>query len=161
MCVVPGALPPPASRTALLLLGCWVAGLLGCWAVGLLACRATGLLGCWPAGLVGCRAAGRLGCWLPGCWAAGLRAEWFSDPYGVRVDRAGLNSGVTAADRANYFEITAGVNWRPSNNFRLRPEIRYDWNNGMGAANNRYDPAGNVYNHADLWTFGIDGIYLF
>jgi hypothetical protein len=95
------------------------------------------------------------------CWAAGLRAEWFSDPYGVRVDRAGLNSGVTAADRANYFEITAGVNWRPSNNFRLRPEIRYDWDNGMGAANNRYDPAGGVYNHADLWTFGIDGIYLF
>jgi hypothetical protein len=95
------------------------------------------------------------------CWAAGLRAEWFSDPDGVRVDRAGLNTGVPAADRANYFEITAGVNWRPSNNFRLRPEIRYDWAGGMGTGGPRFDPVGTAYRQADLWTFGIDGIYLF
>ena len=101
------------------------------------------------------------------CWATGLRAEWFSDPQGVRVDRANLNvtnlqgQTIPGPNRANYFEITAGVNWRPSNNFRLRPEIRYDWAGGMGTGEPRFDPVGTAYRQADLWTLGIDAIWLF
>ena len=94
-------------------------------------------------------------------WAAGLRAEWFSDPDGARVDRAGLNAGNVAFDRANYFEITVGANYRPNNNFRLRPEIRYDWSNGMGTGGPRFDPVGGSYTQADLWTFGLDAIWMF
>ena len=94
-------------------------------------------------------------------WAAGLRAEWFSDPNGARVDRAGLNAGNEALDRANYFEITVGANWRPTNNFRLRPEVRYDWANGMGTGGPRFDPVGGSYTQADLWTFGLDAILMF
>jgi hypothetical protein len=96
------------------------------------------------------------------CWSAGLRAEWFADPNGARVDRAGLNTGTQALDRANYFEITAGANWRPNNNFRLRPEIRYDWADGMGTnGGQRFDPNAAAYDHADLWTFGLDAIWMF
>ena len=96
------------------------------------------------------------------CWAAGVRAEWFSDPNGARVDRAGLNAGNEAVDRANYFEITLGANWRPNNNFRLRPEVRYDWANGMGTnGGQRFDPNAGSYDHADLWTFGLDAIWMF
>ena len=98
------------------------------------------------------------------CWAAGLRAEWFADPQGMRVDRAGLNvtgPGGPAVNRANYFALTAGANWNPTPNLRVRPEIRYDWNNGMGAATSRYNPVGNAYTQPDLFTFGVDAIYLF
>ena len=95
------------------------------------------------------------------CWAAGLRAEWFSDPQGQRVDRAGLNTGVPGVDRANYFALTAGANWNPTTNLRVRPEIRYDWDNGMGAATSRYDPIAGAYTQPDMWTFGVDAIYFF
>ena len=30
----------------------------------------------------------------------------------------------------NFYELTAGVNWRPHANFVFRPEIRYDWYDG-------------------------------
>ena len=96
------------------------------------------------------------------CWAAGVRAEWFSDPNGARVDRAGLNAGNELADRANYWEITLGANWRPNNNFRLRPELRYDWANGMTQnAGRRYNPTGGAYTEASLWTLGVDAIWMF
>ena len=101
-------------------------------------------------------------------WAAGIRAEWFADPQGVRVDRADLNEtnaggqSISALNRANYWEVTLGLNWRPHNNFRLRPEIRYDWANGMGTnPGHRFDPLGTNYRRADLWTLGVDALWLF
>ena len=100
-------------------------------------------------------------------WSAGLRAEWFSDPQGVRVDRANLNTKnaqgqtIPGLSRANYFEVTFGVNWRPTPNLRFRPEVRYDWDNGMGAATSRFDPEGGSYNKPDLWTFAFDAIWLY
>ena len=101
-------------------------------------------------------------------WALGMRAEWFSDPQGVRVDRADLNGvnaqgqSISPLNRANYWEITLGLNWRPHNNFRLRPEIRYDWANGMGTnPGHRFDPLGTSYRRADLWTLGVDALWLF
>ena len=101
-------------------------------------------------------------------WAAGIRCEWFSDPQGVRVDRADLNQvnalgqSIPALNRANYWGITLGLNYRPNNNFRLRPEIRHDWANGMGTNPGlRFDPLGSGYRHADLWTFGVDAIWLY
>ena len=101
-------------------------------------------------------------------WAAGIRLEWFADPQGVRVDRANLNQlnaqgqTIPALNRANYWEATIGFNWRPNNNFRLRPEIRYDWANGMGTNPGcRFDPLGNAYRQANLWTLGIDALWLY
>ena len=101
-------------------------------------------------------------------WAAGIRGEWFSDPQGVRVDRADLNQlnaqgqSIPALNRANYWEITLGVNWRPTNNFRLRPEIRYDWANGMGTnPGRRFNPIGNAYREATLLTLGMDALWLY
>jgi hypothetical protein len=96
-----------------------------------------------------------------------LRAEWFSDPQGVRVDRANLNTKnaqgqtIPGLSRANYFEVTLGVNWRPTPNLCFRPEVRYDWDNGMGAATSRFDPEGGSYNKPDLWTFAFDAIWLY
>lgn len=53
--------------------------------------------------------------------STGLRFEWFRDDDGSRVFVNGL-SGQTS-----YFEITAGLNWRPLRWVTFRPEVRYDW----------------------------------
>ncbi len=84
------------------------------------------------------------------CWAAGLRFEWFRDDDGVRVDPNGdsLNAG-------SYYELTAGLNWRPHANINVRPELRWDWYDGRG---------GNVYDDGDhnrLFTASIDAILTF
>ncbi len=55
-------------------------------------------------------------------FAIGTRAEWFRDEGGTRV----LGNGKST----NFYEITAGVNFKPTQWFKLRPEIRYDWNEG-------------------------------
>jgi hypothetical protein len=66
------------------------------------------------------------------------RFEWFRDDDGVRVfgppDAAGVRmwSGDSAAPgfAGNFYEMTAGVNWRPHPNFLFRPEVRWDWYEG-------------------------------
>ncbi len=53
------------------------------------------------------------------CWKLGGRFEWFRDDDGFR----GLAAG-------EYWELTGGVNWKPTANLIVRPELRYDWANG-------------------------------
>ena len=67
-------------------------------------------------------------------WAACFRAEWFRDQDGVIVDGPGTVPGVRAWSgggfAGNFYELTAGLNWRPHQNVIFRPEIRYDWYDG-------------------------------
>ncbi|HYW81152.1 MAG TPA: outer membrane beta-barrel protein [Thermoguttaceae bacterium] len=35
--------------------------------------------------------------------------------------------GTRIGEVGNYYELTAGVNYRPHANVAIRPEIRYDW----------------------------------
>jgi hypothetical protein len=58
--------------------------------------------------------------------SAGLRAEWFSDQANK------VNSNFDA----NYYAISAGVNYSPVSWLKFRPEVRYDWadTNGAGTA---------------------------
>lgn len=46
---------------------------------------------------------------LNDCWGAGVRAEWWK------------------SDSQSFYEVTAGVNYRPHANLVFRPEIRHDW----------------------------------
>lgn len=72
---------------------------------------------------------------LNDCWKLGGRFEWWK------------------RDGSSLYEATAGVNWKPLPNFVLRPEVRYNWGDGLV---NNFDP--------DLpsgWIFGIDGIITF
>lgn len=57
--------------------------------------------------------------------AAGLRAEWFSDSDGR----------ISGSYGANYYAVSAGVNYSPMSWLKFRPEVRYDWadTNGAGA----------------------------
>lgn len=60
------------------------------------------------------------------CWKLGTRLEWFRDNDGVRMPPGGVPG--------EYWEVTCGVNWRPLANVVFRPELRYDWANGVGVA---------------------------
>ena len=64
-------------------------------------------------------------------WSANLRAEWFQDTNGVRVAGPPVDDGMRiwplGGFAGNFYEVTAGVNWRPNGNIIFRPELRYDW----------------------------------
>ncbi len=58
---------------------------------------------------------------------AGLRFEWFRDEDGSRV---GLNRPANPNKPplpGNFFSLTTGVNYTPTANFMVRPEIRWDF----------------------------------
>lgn len=52
-------------------------------------------------------------------WKAGMRYEWFRDDGGARVP--------TVRQTADFFELSAGLNWTPSERVTVRPELRWDW----------------------------------
>ncbi len=81
------------------------------------------------------------------CWALGGRVEWFRDDDGARI-------GVNGAGAGNYYGATAGVNWSPRANLRVRPEVRWDWFDGMGL------PFDNG-TRDEMFTFGIDAVFTF
>jgi hypothetical protein len=68
-------------------------------------------------------------------WSANLRMEWLRDEDGARIAGPGNIPGVRAWDGhsfpGNFYEVTAGLNWRPRPNMLCRPELRYDWYSGQ------------------------------
>ena len=80
--------------------------------------------------------------------AVGLRAEWFRDQNGFRVCSPGrvgaatngagysyaMPGGAAVCNAASYYEVTAGLNWKPTKWLNLRPNIRYDWVDGANGA---------------------------
>lgn len=71
------------------------------------------------------------------CWSAGTRVEWFRDDDGVRVFSQSTDSTGFAG---NFYEISAGLNWRPNANVLIRPECRWDWYEGITPGGQRpYD----------------------
>ncbi|ASF48033.1 porin [Methylovulum psychrotolerans] len=54
----------------------------------------------------------------------GVRGEWFRDQNGFRY----------SAGTANYYALTAGLNWQPKRWLMVRPEVRYDWSHAQLAA---------------------------
>jgi hypothetical protein len=96
------------------------------------------------------------------CWAAVLRAEWFRDDDGMRVAGPGNVPGIRAFDgrgfAGNFYEVTAGLNWRPLANLLVRPEIRYDWFDGpAGPTGLPFDDG----NSDDQLLFGVDAVLTF
>lgn len=67
--------------------------------------------------------------------SAGARIEWLRDDDGVRI--AGVGNAVPGKGwsalpgfAGDFYELTLGLNWRPSPNWLIRPEIRWDWYDG-------------------------------
>jgi hypothetical protein len=85
------------------------------------------------------------------CWATGVRIEVFDDPQGARVSYNGPATGT-------YGELTWGLNWTPRERLVVRPELRYDWFNGLSAANQQPFDNGNA---SDQFSGGFDVIWTF
>ena len=95
------------------------------------------------------------------CWKAGLRYDLFNDGEGTKLGGlrfGGLPGGnplPLPSDNAGIVQaITAGLNWTPNPNFRLRPELRWDWFGGTGP-----QPLFNGQNRQ--FTLACDGIIQF
>ncbi|MCG8587091.1 MAG: porin, partial [Pirellulales bacterium] len=86
-------------------------------------------------------------------WSIGARIEWFRDDDGRAVD-------VNGAGRGSYYETTFGVNWQPTPNLRLRPEIRFDWFDGVGFPFDSRD-GGMTGTAKNQMTVGFDAIMTF
>jgi hypothetical protein len=70
------------------------------------------------------------------CWSAGVRFEWFRDDDGARVTGVRPDLGhplfaVPGSFAGDFYEMTAGLNWKPTSNLIVRPELRYDWFDGI------------------------------
>ncbi len=73
-------------------------------------------------------------------WSVGTRVEWFRDKHGTRVHGLGIGNLATGPFPGDFFEATVGLNWQPSRNVMIRPELRWDWFGRHGHGNsNPYD----------------------
>jgi len=95
------------------------------------------------------------------CWSANLRFEWLRDDDGVIVHGPPAAAGIRAWPGGGYagdfYELTAGLSWRPSANLVIRPECRWDWYDGLASAGALALPFDDGASD-DQFTFGIDAI---
>ena len=77
--------------------------------------------------------------------SVGARYEWWRDDDGARV----FNSN--GAGAGHYHDFTLTANWKPHPNVTIRPEIRWDWFDGVGQP---YDPRGGVGTSSSMFTGG-------
>ena len=107
---------------------------------------------------------------------AGIRGEWFRDQDGFRVCSPGrvaaatndsygtpVSSASTALcnpnSGASWYEVTAGLTYKPLKWLTLRPNVRYDWVDGKDTAGNAYRPFGNGKDAQFL--FSSDAVIVF
>ena len=92
------------------------------------------------------------------CWKAGARFEWFRDDDGSRVTglRNPSNAIFGQSFAGNFYEFSVGMNWTPSANLTVRPELRYDWFDGVGTVAGPF----NAGTENSQFLLGFDAIYL-
>lgn len=88
------------------------------------------------------------------CWKAGFRFEWFDDADGLRIST--VNDGL---NDLHFFEATIGLNWTPTPNIMVRPELRFDW--ATSHSDNDFNDIYINNTQSHLETFGVDFIFLF
>lgn len=94
----------------------------------------------------------------------GMRAEWFRDDDGARTVFTNSDNGGARWNRpgyaGNFYEVTFGATWKPYQNLRIRPEIRFDWFDGVAIDGSNSLPF-NDQTDSFQTTFGIDLIWEF
>jgi hypothetical protein len=101
------------------------------------------------------------------CWSFGTRVEWFRDDDGFRVaptsDYPALGFSTNPASaggfEGDFWAVTMGLNYKPTTNLTIRPELRYDTYNGAPNAfgNEPYDDGGKDHQ----WLAAFDVIWLY
>jgi hypothetical protein len=94
----------------------------------------------------------------------GMRAEWFRDDDGARTAFANSDNGGAAFNRpgyaGNFYDLTFGVTWKPFQNLRVRPELRFDWFRGEAIDGSASRPFNDQTDRFQT-TVGVDVIYEF
>ena len=89
-----------------------------------------------------------------------MRFEWFRDNDGLRVaDPYSANPTSVGGFAGDFYEITAGLNWKPNDNWVIRPELRYDWYKGTAGVGG-IQPFGNGGN-IDQLVGAVDAVLTF
>ncbi len=91
--------------------------------------------------------------------ALGLRGEWFRDDGHKRVLRREIDPYFGKITGRDYYEITLGLNWRPTRFLTVRPEVRYDWSDVGIESDYSFVRQEGVYDNGkkrEQLTFGID-----
>ena len=70
------------------------------------------------------------------CWSAGIRAEVVRDDDNLRIIPIGGD-----ADGAVYSSVTAGLNYKPYEHLRIRPEVRWDFTSFTDGPFSAFDDA--------------------
>ena len=84
------------------------------------------------------------------CWKAGLRFEWFRDEEGTRVGLNRPSNPNKPPFSDNFYSISLGLNWAPTENFVLRPE--FPFRGGLAPAFQVFNQGGDVI-HGLLWAW--------
>ena len=93
-------------------------------------------------------------------WAFGVRGEWFRDDGHSRIFDMPLNFAESSVSGNDFFEITLGVNWKPTRFVTIRPEIRYDWSNTR--IRNLDGTAIGMFNgDREMFSFAVDAVVRF
>lgn len=106
--------------------------------------------------------------------SAGTRLEWFRDNNGFRAAYPARNAATNSTPVAsgfvgNFWAVSLGLNWTPTANWVVRPELRYDWytpdaygSGGLPFGPLATTPGGLVTGDAyDQWYLGCDAILQF
>lgn len=91
------------------------------------------------------------------CWSHGFRFEWFRDDDGFIITDFLRGNSAQGPFDGNFYELTYAINYRPCENFVLRPELRYDWYDASAPGPRPFDD--NTKN--DQFLLSIDAIYAF
>jgi hypothetical protein len=105
------------------------------------------------------------------CLSYGIRYEWFRDDDGFRV--FGVGSSEFAAGVASpmgfvgggyvgsFQDITVGANYKPHANVLIRPEVRWDWYDGLPSGINGRPLPWDNGTSASQFTAAVDAIVTF
>lgn len=88
------------------------------------------------------------------CWKAGLRFEWFRNEDGTRVGLNSTSNPNKPSFVGNFYSVSCGLNWTPTDILMVRPELRADWFDGTA---NPY----NDGNDSSQFLMGVDAILTF
>ncbi len=91
------------------------------------------------------------------CWSHGFRFEWFRDDDGFIITDFLRGNSAQGPFDGNFFELTYAVNYRPCENFVLRPELRYDWFDASAPSPHPFDDG----TKNDQFLLSLDAIYAF
>ena len=68
------------------------------------------------------------------CTSLGMRFEWFRDEEGTRVGLNRASNPNTPPFVGNFFSLSVGANYAPTDYLVFRPELRADWFDGSDVA---------------------------